>query len=86
MKTITREFYNSARAHLERLERLRLGPAVLNMQNGADAANLWDIEYLYRHLPIFQRLRTLEYDGFGLDGAPPHLLYTDHETVSTRQR
>ena len=56
------------------------------MQNGADAANLWDIEYLYRHLPIFQRLRTLEYDGFGLDGAPPHLLYTDHETVSTRQR
>lgn len=74
VKTVAREFYNSARAHLERLERLRLGPACLDTSNGADAHGLHDVQHLCQHLPLFQRLRTLELPGLGLDDGAAFLL------------
>jgi Leucine-rich repeat (LRR) protein len=49
------------------VERLRLGPACLNLSNGTDAHNVFDVEYLCQHLPRFQRLRTLQLDNLELD-------------------
>jgi hypothetical protein len=62
VQTVAHDFYNAAHTHLERLERLRLGPACLDLSNGADEHGLWDVCYLSKHLPQFQRLRTLEFD------------------------
>ena len=74
VKTVAAQFYNAARAHLERLERLRLGPACLDLSNGADAHGKWDACYLCEHLPQFQRLRTLELDHLSLDDAAAYVV------------
>jgi hypothetical protein len=67
VKTVAAQFYNATRAHLERLEPLRLGPACLDLSNGPDAHGLWDVCYLSKNLPQFQRLRRLELDNLSLD-------------------
>ena len=74
MKTVPRDCFNAARAHLERLERLRLGPACLSTSNGQDAHGQWDACYLCEHLPQFQRLRRLELDNLSLDDAAAYVL------------
>jgi len=73
-QTIAAQFYNAARAYLERLERLRLGPACLDLSNGADEHGKWDMCYLSEHLPQFQRLRTLQLDNLELDDTAAYVV------------
>ncbi len=60
VQTAPREFWAQAPLHLAALERLRLGPACIHQQNGADAGGVWDIHHAMAALPRFPRLRTLE--------------------------
>lgn len=68
-QTAARRFYFSAVVFWEDLERLRVGPACLHMDNGPDANGKWDVEYLIEAIPSFKSLRTLELSELGLNAS-----------------